>query len=58
MELTKDGRSIPKKADGLNAEPTGIDRYGTLDQKNVTAWRHLRNKAVPRLNTVARRSSS
>jgi hypothetical protein len=40
----KDGR--PKKADLLNAELTGQAIYDKLDQKNVTAWLDLRNKAA------------
>ncbi len=39
-----DGR--PKKADLLNAELAGVNVYSKLDQKNVTAWLDLRNKAA------------
>lgn len=39
-----DGR--PKKADSLNAELAGANVYSKLDQKNVTAWLGLRNKAA------------
>lgn len=39
-----DGR--PKKADSLNAELAGANAYSKLDQKNVTAWLDLRNKAA------------
>lgn len=42
----KGGKSIPKKADLLNAELTGGAIYNKLDQKNVTAWLDLRNKAA------------
>jgi len=35
----------PKKADTLNAELSN-DVYSKLDQKNVTAWLHLRNDAA------------
>jgi hypothetical protein len=36
----------PKKADGLNSELTAAQTYSKLDQKNVTAWLDLRNKAA------------
>ena len=36
----------PKKADTLNAELAGASTYSKLDQKNVTAWLDLRNKAA------------
>lgn len=36
----------PKKADLLNAELSGQNIYNKLDQKNVTAWLDLRNKAA------------
>jgi hypothetical protein len=36
----------PKKADLLNAELTKAGAYSALDQKNVTAWLALRNKAA------------
>jgi|ERR1700733_3820198 hypothetical protein len=36
----------PKKADTLNAELSGSNIYSKLDQKNVTAWLDLRNKAA------------
>ena len=36
----------PKKADGLNNELGTAEVYGKLDQKNVTAWLALRNKAA------------
>jgi uncharacterized protein (DUF2164 family) len=39
-----DGR--PKTADTLNSELTGAGVYSLLDQKNVTAWLDLRNKAA------------
>jgi hypothetical protein len=35
-----------KKADALNAELSSAGAYGKLDQKNVTAWLDLRNKAA------------
>ncbi|MFN8002093.1 MAG: hypothetical protein U0X75_13875 [Acidobacteriota bacterium] len=42
--LQPDGR--PKKADAMNAELAGANVYSKLDQKNVTAWLDLRNKAA------------
>jgi hypothetical protein len=36
----------PKKADTLNSELAGSSAYSKLDQKNVTAWLDLRNKAA------------
>jgi hypothetical protein len=42
----KNGKLIPKKADLLNADLTGQGIYNKLDQKNVTAWLDLRNKAA------------
>jgi hypothetical protein len=36
----------PKKADTLNSELGGSDIYSKLDQKSVTAWLDLRNKAA------------
>lgn len=36
----------PKKADLLNSELAGATVYNKLDQKNVTAWLDLRNKAA------------
>lgn len=36
----------PKKADTLNSELAGVNVYSKLDQKNVTAWLDLRNKAA------------
>ena len=34
------------KADRLNADLTNAGKYNKLDQKNVTAWLDLRNKAA------------
>jgi hypothetical protein len=42
----KNGKAVPKKADLLNAELAGQGVYNKLDQKNVTAWLDLRNKAA------------
>ena len=36
----------PIKADALNAELVKANIYSKLDQKNVTAWLDLRNKAA------------
>ena len=36
----------PKKADQLNAELAGSGIYTKLDQKSVTGWLDLRNKAA------------
>jgi hypothetical protein len=36
----------PKKADTLNSELTAANAYSKLDQKSVTAWLDLRNKAA------------
>jgi hypothetical protein len=42
----KDGGIRPKKADALNAELAAAGAYGKLDQKSITAWLDLRNKAA------------
>lgn len=36
----------PKKADSMNADLAGAGVYNKLDQKSVTAWLDLRNKAA------------
>ena len=38
--------NTPKKADTLNSDLAAATVYGKLDQKNVTAWLDLRNKAA------------
>ena len=38
--------ATPKKADRLNSDLTTANTYSKLDQKNVTAWLDLRNKAA------------
>ena len=38
-------KTIPFKADRLNAELTKASVYTVLDQKQITAWLDLRNKA-------------
>ena len=45
-ETTKQGRPHPKKADALNADLTKKKVYNQLDQKQVTTWLDLRNKAA------------
>ena len=42
----KDGKNISKKADQLNSELVKESAYSKLDQKNITAWLDLRNKAA------------
>ena len=46
ISLDKDGDIFPKKADRLNSDLAGKEVYNKLDQKNVTAWLDLRNKAA------------
>lgn len=43
---TDDLKGKPKKADLLNAELASATIYNRLDQKNVTSWLDLRNKAA------------
>lgn len=45
-EATRQGRPQPKKADALNADLAKKEVYNRLDQKQVTAWLDLRNKAA------------
>ena len=45
-ENTKDERIIPKKADSLNSELVSAGVYSKLDQKSITGWLDLRNKAA------------
>lgn len=42
----KFGKMITRKADALNSDLTKNEVYNKLDQKNVTAWLDLRNKAA------------
>lgn len=42
----KGGKTVPKRADLLNSELAKAGIYNLLDQKNVTAWLDLRNKAA------------
>jgi len=46
VTLQKDGKEVPLKADVLNSELTKAEVYTKLDQKQVTAWLDLRNKAA------------
>lgn len=43
---TQKDESRPKKADKLNAELADAEVYSKLDQKSVTSWLDLRNKAA------------
>ncbi len=40
------GEPQPKKVERLNAELASINVYGKLDQKHITSWLDLRNKAA------------
>lgn len=42
----KDGKPFPKKADLLNSELASANVYNKLDQKSITSWLDLRNKAA------------
>jgi hypothetical protein len=46
VEIVKDGKPIPKKAEMLNSELAAANIYNKLDQKGVTSWFDLRNKAA------------
>ena len=46
IEIMSKGKLRPKKADGMNSELAKRVVYSKLDQKNVTAWLGLRNKAA------------
>ena len=46
IEIEKNGKTVSKKADTLNNELLKAAFYNNLDQKNVTAWLDLRNKAA------------
>ena len=45
-EIEKDGTPVPKKADQLNSDLAKAEVYTKLDQKAVTMWLDLRNKAA------------
>ena len=44
--IATDTAGRPKKADTLNAELAAQSVYSKLDQKSITAWLDLRNKAA------------
>jgi hypothetical protein len=46
LTIEKDGKSIPKRADLLNTELQKNGVYNVLEQKSITAWLDLRNKAA------------
>jgi hypothetical protein len=47
IEITNaTGNIIPKKADKMNSDLASANVYNKLDQKSVTAWLDLRNKAA------------
>jgi len=46
IEEQKNGKSYPLKADRLNSDLAKANVYAKLDQKMVTAWLDLRNKAA------------
>jgi hypothetical protein len=46
IEDLSSGRPVARKADTLNAELARAGKYSKLDQKLVTAWLDLRNKAA------------
>lgn len=46
IENIKDAKPQPKKADLLNSELAGASVYNKLDQKSITSWLDLRNKAA------------
>ena len=42
----KNGKDVYRKADSLNADLTKATAYNVLEQKSVTSWLDLRNKAA------------
>jgi hypothetical protein len=46
IDIEKEKKTIPKKADRLNSDLATNQIYNKLDQKSVTAWLDLRNKAA------------
>lgn len=46
IEITIDSKSKPKRADLMNADLVKTNAYQKSDQKNVTAWLDLRNRAA------------
>jgi hypothetical protein len=45
-DVSTNGQTRPKKADSLNSDLAGVNTITKLDQKSVTAWLDLRNKAA------------
>ena len=45
-EVVHPDKAVPKKADALNADLAKLAVYNKLDQKAVTTWLDLRNKAA------------
>ena len=43
---SKKGAAVSRKADAINGDLGGTAVYNKLDQKSVTAWLDLRNKAA------------
>jgi hypothetical protein len=46
LAIIKGTNLVPKKADLLNADLVKASAYGVLEQKSVTAWLDLRNRAA------------
>lgn len=46
LVITKGTDILPKKANTLNNDLVKAGIYGVLEQKSVTAWLDLRNKAA------------
>ncbi len=46
VEDLSSGKAVPRKADTLNSDLAKAGKYSKLDQKQVTAWLDLRNKAA------------
>jgi hypothetical protein len=46
VETLREAGPVPKKADLLNSELAASGVYNKLDQKAVTTWLDLRNKAA------------
>jgi hypothetical protein len=46
VEEVRDGKTLPIKADRLNADLAKNEAYSRLDQKQITAWLDLRNNAA------------
>lgn len=45
-EIEKGDKSVPKRAETLNTDLAAAAVYSKLDQKSVTSWLDLRNKAA------------